>query len=498
MFTLFNKRARFISLLLFFVCISFSYLMVDVHQDNSAFFSPSQLGLLTLFQYSFAAILMLIVWYQFNQQAKGSESTIAIRHVLWVAILARVILLPLPSYTSNDMSRYLFDGQIVLNGLDPYRVTHEAPVLQAQRALWNPPAEQAKYVTIYPPVALVLYTSSAAFGHIWGPFFWKFLLTLASIGTLWLGYLLLKQANKLQHLPLLALSPLLILEAGVGAHIDTFSTLAVCAALWAWQNNRACLCGFFIGLGVLLKLTPILLLGPLFFAFKAGAPKKQSRCDKGGWHQLSLVIGFRMGFSAVVTISSVYLVTILSGFQAIGSLQVFFQKWRFGSPLFSALEAFLNDQQLLVTALALIALGLFVIAIISWVQFLRNRSLYKHDSFVPLFQWVLALPLFISPVVFPWYLMPFVPLLALSPNIWLLAWTCLLPFTYEVLGPFASQYVWLPAVWPLIAVACGVVLGIFLPLIQKTIFKHNHSSSHTTDVRTSINTLPPNHLESTT
>jgi len=482
MFNLFNKQARFISLLLFFVCIAFSYLLVDVHHGGSAFFLPSQLGRLTLLQFSLAAILMLVVWYQFNHQDQTFESSKAIRHVLWVAILARVILLPLPSYTSNDMSRYLFDGQIVLNGLDPYKVTHEAPALQAQRALWNPPAEQAKYVTIYPPVALALFTSSAAFGHIWGPFFWKFLLMLASLGTLWLGYFLLKQANKLQHLPLLALSPLLILEAGIGAHIDTFSTLAVCAALWAWQNNRAHLCGFFIGLGVLLKLTPILLLGPLFFAFKSGSPKKQSRCVKGGWHLHPLVNGFRMGFSAVITICFVYLATILSGFQAIGSLQVFFQKWRFGSPLFSTLETFLNAHQLLVSTLSFIFLGLLVIAIISWVQLLRNRTKHKHDSFLPIFQWVLALPLLISPVVFPWYLMPLVPLLALSPNIWLIAWISLLPLTYEVLGPFASQHIWQPAVWPLIAIACGLVLGILLPLIQKAIFKHRHSSSHTTHV----------------
>jgi hypothetical protein len=200
-----------------------------------------------------------------------------------------------------------------------------------------------------------------------------------------------------------------------------------------------------------------------------------------------------MGFSAVITISVVYLATILSGFQAIGSLQVFFQKWRFGSPLFSALETFLNAHQLLVSTLSFIFLGLLVIAIVSWVQLLRNRVKYKHDSFLPIFQWVLALPLLISPVVFPWYLMPLVPLLALSPNIWLIAWISLLPLTYEVLGPFASQHIWQPAVWPLIAIACGLVLGILFPLIQKALVKHRHFSLHTSPVIQGISqqTLKP-------
>jgi len=467
MLTTLKKHSQFLCLLLFLVCIAASYVLVDTHQGRSTLFEPSQLGWLTIMQFSLAAGLMLLSWYLLNRREQGFNSSKAIRHLLWVAILARVILIPLPSYTSNDMSRYLFDGQIVLSGLDPYSVTHEAPELKAQRALWQPPAEQAKYVTIYPPMALALFASSALWGPDWGPFFWKLLLSLASLGTLWLGYLLLKRAHKLQHLPLLALSPLLILEAGVGAHIDTFSTLAVCAALWAWQINRSWLCGFFIGLGVLLKLTPLLLLGPLFFAFKAMRSEDEGHCHKKGWHQHPLVNGFRMGFSAIVTVTSVYLLTILNGFQAVGSLEVFFQKWRFGSPLFSALESLLSASSIWVCTLVFIAFGLLSIAIFSWIQLQRNRENYRPQSFIPLFQWVLALPLLISPVVFPWYLMPLIPLLALSPNFWLLAWVCLLPLTYEVLGLFASQHSWMPATWPLIAIASGILIGLIYGIAVK-------------------------------
>jgi len=467
MLTTLKKQLHLISLLLFFVCIAASYLLVDAHQDRSALFEPSQLGWLTALQFSLAAGFMLISWYFLNRRKQDSDTSKTIRHLLWVAILARVILIPLPSYTSNDMNRYLFDGHIVLSGLDPYSVTHEDPALQTQRALWQPPVEQAKYVTIYPPMALALFATSALWGPEWGPVFWKFLLSLASLGTLWLGYSLLKNAKKLQHLPLIALSPLLILEAGVGAHIDTFSTLAVCSALWAWQINRAWLCGVFIGLGVLLKLTPLLLLGPLFFAFKAMQSEDENHCRKKGWHQHPLVNGFRMAFSTVVTVVSVYLLTILNGYQAIGSLEVFFQKWRFGSPFFSTLESLLSAPQLLVCTLVFIGLGLLSIATLSWAQLHRNRKNYHPQSFIPLFQWVLATPLLISPVVFPWYLMPLIPLLALSPNLWLLAWVCLLPLTYEVLGLFASQHIWMPATWPLIAIASGILIGFIYSLAIK-------------------------------
>jgi len=453
--TMLKKQSYLITLVLFFACIAASYLLVEVHQGRNTIFAASELGLLTVLQFSIAAGLMLLLWYQFSRQKQSVEASIAIRHVLWVAILVRVILIPLPSYTSNDMSRYLFDGQVVLSGFDPYSVTHEAPALQFQRTRWQPPVEHAKYVTIYPPLALVIFSASASFGPEFGPVFWKFLVCLASIATLWFGYLLLKNTHKLQHLPILALSPLLVLESGVGAHIDTFSTLAVCVALLAWQTNRASLCGFFIGLGILLKLTPILLLGPLFFAF----PAKKNKHDEHR-QQHPLISGLSMGISAVLTVQLVYLATLLSGYQAIGSLKVFFQKWRFGSPLFSALESVLSAPQLLGATLGFIGLGLLTLAIFSWLQLQRNLNYYRPATFVPLFQWVLAVPLLISPVVFPWYLMPLVPLLALSPNFSLLAWLCLLPLTYEVLGPFAQQHIWLPASWPLMAIACGFMIGL--------------------------------------
>ena len=50
----------------------------------------------------------------------------------------------------------------------------------------------------------------------------------------------------------------------------------------------------------------------------------------------------------------------------------------------------------------------------------------------------LAIPLLISPVVFPWYLSALVPLLALRPNIYGIA-ACLIimPLTYEVLNDFS-------------------------------------------------------------
>jgi hypothetical protein len=68
-------------------------------------------------------------------------------------------------------------------------------------------------------------------------------------------------------------------------------------------------------------------------------------------------------------------------------------------------------------------------------------------------QAAVALPLLLSPVIFPWYLMPLVPLMALYPNKYLIIWMFLMPLTYEVVGQFICCQVWQAAQWPVWALA---------------------------------------------
>ncbi|GAA59131.1 hypothetical protein P20652_0990 [Pseudoalteromonas sp. BSi20652] len=82
---------------------------------------------------------------------------------------------------------------------------------------------------------------------------------------MYVSALVLKKANKLNNLALVALSPLLILETGVGLHIDAFSALAVIVAIYFWQRQSLLYCGIAIGIGMSLKILPVMLLLPLFF-----------------------------------------------------------------------------------------------------------------------------------------------------------------------------------------------------------------------------------------
>jgi alpha-1,6-mannosyltransferase len=394
-----------------------------------------KLGWLVIGQYSLLAVFMLTAWLTGPQ-------TNTIRDFRWLiiaTIAARILLVPIQPYTSNDSDRYLFDGKITVSGFDPYRVSHDAKSFEALRTEWPTPSEHAKYTTLYPPLALGLFSLAASTGPDYALLTWKVLVTMAGIGTLLFMILVLKQYGKLPHIALVALSPILILETGESAHIDSFSALAVSASLYFWLNKRLFICGIVIGLGVLSKMLPLLLLIPFIFSLK----------------RFSSV--FVMGFGTFFTLVSGYGLAYLFGLQPIGSIGTFFNKWRNGSPLFNFLESSLSPTLLLVCLALLVIVGFASVAYFSW----RDNGKFKRLNPRTL-QWSLMIPLLITPVIFPWYLMPLVPLFALSPNIFMLLWFVLLPLSYEVLNQFACCNVWQPASWPITLLATGLVFGLLV------------------------------------
>lgn len=433
---------------LFSVVCSY-FISASVSGDD--YFAPRLIGTATVVQFSVMAFAMLIAW----RQTTHYSSQHFYFSLLAVGVLARLLLVPVESYTSSDISRYLFDGKLLIEGFDPYRVSHDDNALLPLVAQWQPPQEHMQYVTLYPPFALGLFGLAASFGVDHAAIAWKVMIAISSIMTLLVGHELLKHMGKQKNLPLLALSPLLILEAGVGAHLDTITTLFVCLALWAWMKEKPLLAGVFIALGALLKFLPLVLLLPLLLFYRHIKPAFQLLLGT----TITLVVGYGLVF--------------LIGLEPIGSIGVFFQKWRFGSPLFSFLESYLSTTALIFSLAVLFICGLIYVVMrcLSYRGLLRKISsrnvINKSDRLtfkLMTMVFLLALPLLLSPVVFPWYLMPLIPFIVLVPRAWLILWMLLMPFSYEVLNQFLCCGIWQPAQWPLMLIGGGVLLACLCSL----------------------------------
>lgn len=350
-------------------------------------------------------------------------------------IVARLILIAAPMLSSNDAERYLWDGAVALAGFDPYSVPPADPGVAGLRAIWATPPEHAAYPTLYPPVALAIFAWSALAGPVWGILLWKLVASIAGIATVPLAHRLLRRHRLERHFALVALSPLLVLETGVGAHLDSVIALVIVAALLAFEGRRPGLVGALLGLGACIKLLPAAALLGLGRAM--------------GWRA-----ALRMGAAATLAMAAIYGVALAIGWRPIGSLPVFFEKWRNGSPLFTALEAVLPTSTL-IAALAVLA----IILLGSALLLSRARPMLAT-------QIAIATPLLLSPVAFPWYLLALVPLAALAPSVTLLGWLTLSPLVYEVRDRFVSEGLWMPASWPLVLIGIGWATGLAIDAVR--------------------------------
>ncbi len=198
--------------------------------------------------------------------------------VLAGAVLFDVAALTRGPQTSDDLYRYVWDGKIQAQGIDPYRYPPDDPRLVAYRDAWlwpdaagcaeldRPPGctriNRAGARTIYPPVAQAWFWAL----HVGLPDDARLegLQVVHGLAGLGLTVLLMGALNSMGRNPawavLWAWSPLAVLEMVMDAHVDVLALVAVVGALWALERRRPGLGGGLLGVAIAIKLIPGVLL----------------------------------------------------------------------------------------------------------------------------------------------------------------------------------------------------------------------------------------------
>ena len=353
------------------------------------------------------------------------------RWLLVAGLMARLILIGVPPFTTHDVTRYLWDGQVLLSHLDPYLLA-PAGAASSLPLGWARP-DQNDIPTLYPPLSEALFAACASLGPVWSLWAWKVLVAAASAGTLLLCWKLLHSRGLERHLPLIALSPLMVLEGGVGAHVDVLAAFLLALALGQRRSSWAA--GAMLGLATLSKLVPGFLIVP----FSAGAERR---------HAARLIAG------ALGALAFGYAFALFMGLRPIpGSLLIFLDRWRFGSPLHSALS-FLG-----------VHVGPFGVMGLAAASLLPFRSA-AHPDLPRRVRNTLAAVFMVSPVVFPWYLVILTPVVALAPSGFCLAWMTAAPLTYEVIDHFDRTGQWRTATWPLLMIVAAWMVGLSIDWAQ--------------------------------
>ncbi len=170
-----------------------------------------------------------------------------------VAILTRFLLLW--QVPGDDIYRYVWEGRVLLSGINPYLHAPDASILEGLRdTVWK--AVEYKGVTaIYPPLTEFLFAFFSLLSST--PFFFKIIFAIAD---LMIVILLVREFGQ-RKARLYGWNPLVIYCFAGGGHYDSLFILALVIGWLSYRRERIILAALFIGVAIALKWIALPLAG---------------------------------------------------------------------------------------------------------------------------------------------------------------------------------------------------------------------------------------------
>lgn len=398
--------------------------------------SPRVVKFLIISQIMFAlSIAIFIVGKKFDFEGKNRRLFYLI---LLLAIAARGVMLigaGEKTYISDDVYRYVWDGKVNANGINPFIYTPPDEALEhLQDSVLYPNINHPWLPTIYPPMAqnIFLISYTIAGDAIWGFKLLSVLFELLTIITLlvWLKVMGVRRSNILLWL----YSPLILIEFYLSAHTDILAMPFLVAMLLAVKKDHPLLSGIMLALVTLIKFYGLFFLPFLLMHFKG-----KNR--------------YKFGLIFSITCVLLYLPYVFGSNGAfLGSLFDYLSDWQYNASIFFLLKYVFEIEW---------ARYIVAMIFIVWSGSLLFRKLDIYQKLYRVFGGYLVL----TTTFFPWYfvwIFPFI-LRNLSPAFLFLSGSILL--SYHVHIGYYSTGTWSVMPW------LGVIsyLPFYLLLIWKTV-----------------------------
>ncbi len=367
------------------------------------------------------------------------------KYIIWIiglGIILKIALLFMHPIGSDDFYRYIWDGKVQANGINPYKFAPSDKALNNLRSTNLPKlVNYPEMKTIYPPLGENLFYLSYL---ISGESFLglKMFLFLFDILTIYGLYLIIRKLKLPQkNILIYILCPLPIFQFIIDAHVDGFGLPLLLFAIYFYLDRKRSLSYIFLGLSLCIKPVGLLLI-PIFFLNENKLLEKLK----------TIIIPFSICFL-------LYLPYIFTGapFQ---SLKTFTENWTFNGIIFDILNSFVQNNQT-----SRLICGILLIAAYLPVIFTKKELITK--IYLSIF-----LLLIFSPVVHPWYVAWLVILLPFI-NRWsgillggLISLTAFTILNYQLKG------IWQEYTWVLI-LEYTPILSLFLYELFKNSIKFN-------------------------
>ncbi|MDE2851923.1 MAG: hypothetical protein OXP74_15085 [Acidobacteriota bacterium] len=166
----------------------------------------------------------------------GAPTDVPVAGVLAVAVVLRLLALPLAPSLSDDVYRYLWDGRVAASGANPYLVAPDDESLTGLRDdLWRKTAHR-DVATVYPPLALGMFAGATTLPR---PLF-AYKMALAGVDLAGCALLLLLARRRGNAWAALAYvwNPLLVVEGAGMGHVDVVGASLVIGCVWLLLGGK--------------------------------------------------------------------------------------------------------------------------------------------------------------------------------------------------------------------------------------------------------------------
>jgi len=362
--------------------------------------------------YSCAFLLYIVIFKYWKSDQLVQEGK-------WLGIFIRfIILFSMPNLT-DDFYRFIWDGHLMLNQINPYTYTPEMVSAQnylgADTAVLNENLYQLlnskPYFTIYPPLSQCMFAISAYLsgGHLLlNQIILKLFIFCFEVGSILLIPKILKQLKLNANLQLLyTLNPLVILELTGNLHFEAIMIFFMLIAIYLFYNNKNTLSAIAFGFAIGAKLWPIMLM-PLLF--------KQ--------------LGFKKTITYSIIAGAVSIVTLfpmlLQYANIFSSLNLYFQQFEFNGSVFYLLKWLINKDENFET----FTLMRQLLPLVTLVSISILSMKYNKDKFLFALQMAFSIYCLFATTMHPWYITPLIMLSVFTGFRYSILWSLLIYFTY--------------------------------------------------------------------
>ncbi|APZ45291.1 mannosyltransferase [Polaribacter reichenbachii] len=424
------------------------------------FLERTQFNILVLLWFSLFGCFYLLM----------KTNKISFSNLVGISIIFRLIFLFAIPNLSQDFYRFIWDGRMILEGLNPYLSLPETfiqqnnyPIAEAAELYSGMGELNGSHYTNYPPLnqlcflIAAIFSSKSIFGSV---IVLRVLIILADLGILYFGKKLLEKINlPIKNIFWYVLNPFIIIEMTGNLHFEPVMLFFFIFGMYQIHQQKWIWAAILIGCSISVKLIPLLFL-PLFFQWFVNQ-KKTSQVSKTC--EVLKLLGFYLIIILTVIILFLPFLSseLLSNYSK--SVGLWFGKFEFNASFYYIFReiGYLFRGYNEIAIIGKIT-PILTILFLLFLTFFRKNSDIKQLFTVMLFS--LCFYYFTSTTVHPWYLATPIILSVFTKYKFSVVWSLFIILSYQA---YANNP-WQENLW-FVALEYIIVLSyLFYEIVNKT------------------------------